>query len=80
MANFATNASGAIWSNLESMQVPFFLLAEEITQVKGAIPWVRCASGNVLLKCFNMIFSGRTRPIQQHLEAEEMAETASSIN
>ena len=24
-----------------------FLLAEEITQVKEAIPWVRCASGNV---------------------------------
>ena len=25
----------------------FFLLADEITQVKEAIPWVRCASGNV---------------------------------
>ena len=29
------------------MQVAFFLLAEKITQVKEAIPWVRCASGNV---------------------------------
>ena len=29
------------------MQVAFYL-AEEITQVKEAIPWVRCASGNVL--------------------------------
>ena len=26
----------------------FSLLTEEITQVKKAIPWVRCASGNVL--------------------------------
>ena len=26
-----------------------FLLAGEITLVKEAIPWVRCASGNVLL-------------------------------
>ena len=34
--------------NLEPMQVAFFLLAGEITQVKEAIPWVRCASGNVL--------------------------------
>ena len=51
MANFATDASGATWwPNLEPMQVAFFLLAEEITQVKEAIPWVRCASGNVLLK------------------------------
>ena len=29
------------------MQVAF-LLAGEITQVKESIPWVRCASGNVL--------------------------------
>ena len=36
MANFATNASGAKF------------LAGEITQVKESIPWVRCASGNVL--------------------------------
>ena len=28
------------------MQVAFYL-AGEITQVKEAIPWVRCASGNV---------------------------------
>ena len=30
------------------MQVAFYL-AGEITQVKESIPWVRCASGNVLL-------------------------------
>ena len=53
MANFATYASGAMVAmhvapNLEPMQVAFFLLAEEITQVKESIPWVRCASGNVL--------------------------------
>ena len=48
MAEFVTDASGATrWPNLESMQVAFFLLAGEITQVKEAIPWVRCASGNV---------------------------------
>ena len=38
---------GAIWwVNLELMQVAFYL-AREITQVSDAIPWVRCASGNV---------------------------------
>ena len=45
---FGTNASCAIWwPNLELLQVepP---LAGEITQVLDAIPWVRCASGNVL--------------------------------
>ena len=48
MAKFVTDASGATWwPNLESMPVSFFLLAEEITQVKEAITWVRCASGNV---------------------------------
>ena len=48
MAKFVTDASGATWwPNLEPMQVAFFLLAAEITQVKEAIPWVRCASGNV---------------------------------
>ena len=48
MAEFVTDASGATWwPNLEPMLVSFFLLAEEITQVKEAIPWVRCASGNV---------------------------------
>ena len=36
MAKFGTNASGIL------------LLAAEITQVEEAIPWVRCASGNVL--------------------------------
>ena len=48
MAEFVTDASGASWwPNLEPMLVSFFLLAEEITQVKEAIPWVRCASDNV---------------------------------
>ena len=50
MAKFVTDASGATWwPNLEPMQVAFFLLAGEITQVKEAIPWVRCASGNVCI-------------------------------
>ena len=48
MAKFVTDVSGATWwPNLEPMQVAFYLLAEEIAQVKEAIPWVRCASGNV---------------------------------
>ena len=48
VAKFVTDASGAsCWPNLEPMPVAFFLSAEEITQVKEAIPWVRCASGNV---------------------------------
>ena len=45
MGEIATNASGAIWwPNLELMQVepP---VAGEIT--RDALPWVRCASGNV---------------------------------
>ena len=33
-------------ANLEQMQVTF-LSAREINQVKGSIPWVRGASGNV---------------------------------
>ena len=33
-------------AGLNSMQVALYL-AGEITQVKEAIPWVRCASGNV---------------------------------
>ena len=35
------------------MQVAFYL-AGEITQVKESIPWVRCASGNVLLCNFHL--------------------------
>ena len=62
VAKFGTYASGAIWwPNLELMQVepP---LAGEITQVRDAIPWVRCASGNVSfmwvsgLKCLLCLF------------------------
>ena len=52
MAKFVTDASGATWwPNLEPMQVAFIVLAGEITQVKEAIPWVRCTSGNVYLIC-----------------------------
>ena len=55
VAKFVTDASGATWwPNLEPMQVAFFLLAEEITQFKEAIPWVRCASGNVLSGVLNI--------------------------
>ena len=50
MAKFVTDASGATWWPLEPMQVAFFLLVGEIIQVKEAIPWVRCASGNVSSK------------------------------
>ena len=49
MVKFGTNTSGTTynWPNLETMQVAFYL-AGKITQVKESIPWVRCASGNVL--------------------------------
>ena len=47
LAKFGTNTSGTTcWSNLELMQVVF--LVGEIYQVIESIPWVRCASGNVL--------------------------------
>ena len=55
MAKFETNASGAIWwPNLQLMQVALYL-AGEITQVKEPIPWVRCASGNVLKEMFRPV-------------------------
>ena len=49
-------SSATLWPKLEPIQVALqfgtnatgILLAGEITQVKEAIPWVRCASGNVL--------------------------------
>ena len=49
VVNCSTNTSGITynWPNLEQMQVEFYL-AGEITQVIDSIPWVRCASGNVL--------------------------------
>ena len=49
VVKFLPNTSGTTynWPNLEPMQVAFFL-AGEITQIKESIPWVRCASGNVL--------------------------------
>ena len=56
MAKFVTDASVATWwPEMEPMQETFFLLAEEITQVKEAIPWVRCASGNVFT--LSVVFS-----------------------
>ena len=62
MAEFVTDASGATWwPNLEPMHVAFFLLAVEITQVKEAIPWVRCASGNVLKIVSKTIFLQTTK-------------------
>ena len=44
----ADNANTAFRGNVV-MQVaqPGYLIAGELTQVKEAIPWVRCASGNV---------------------------------
>ena len=39
----ADEAMQAMQAKLE----PMLILAGEITQVKEAIPWVRCASGNV---------------------------------
>ena len=57
VAKFGTNVSGAIlWTILQLMQIvppgeqnwnQWLFLAGEITQVKEAIPWVRCAAGNV---------------------------------
>ena len=53
MVKFWTNTSGTTynWPNLEPMQVALYL-AGEITQVRDAIPWVRCPSGNVLCEVF----------------------------
>ena len=55
------------------MQVAFFLLAEEITQVKEAIPWVRCASGNVLC-CLvaNSLFYGIYAVLSQNLFCRDL--------
>ena len=57
MAKFGTNASSAIlWTILQLMQIAqpgdqnwnqCLFLAGEISQVNEAIPWVRCAPGNV---------------------------------
>ena len=49
VAKIGTNADCiSCWPNFYPMQVAFYL-AREITQVLDAIPWVRCASGNVSL-------------------------------
>ena len=54
VGKFATYASGTIWwTNLQLIQVAPSggqICNWCITQVKEAIPWVRCASGNVYLK------------------------------
>ena len=57
VAKFGTNTSGAIWWRiLHLMQIAppgdqnwnqCLFLAGEITQIKEAIAWARCASGNV---------------------------------
>ena len=58
MAKFVTHASGAIWwLNLELMQVEPPLVGE-ITQALDAVPWVRCASGNVFNDGFPYIHCG----------------------
>ena len=47
VAKIGTNADCiSCWPNFYPMQVAFYL-AREITQDLDAIPWVRCASGNV---------------------------------
>ena len=59
MAPLGSKTSGTTynWPNLEPMHVAFFLDGE-ITQVKESIPWVRCASGNVLVEDpFKYIFA-----------------------
>ena len=52
MVQFETNAIGAIgdqnWNQC-------YFLAGEITQVKEATPWVRCASGNVSSLHLNIV-------------------------
>ena len=51
VTKFGTNADGAIWwPNLKPIQeVPLWtVLTERFTQDMKSIPWVRCASGNVL--------------------------------
>ena len=59
LAKSGTDSGGITWwSNfeliqVEPMQVEFYL-AGEITQVIDSIPWVRCASGNVLFQFVNL--------------------------
>ena len=58
VAKFGTNADCiTCWPNFQPMQVTFSF-AGELTQVLDAIPWVRCASGNVSfqdnLRCFGV--------------------------
>ena len=66
VAKFGTNASGAIcWPNLALMQVAFYL-AGEITQVIDAIPWVRCASGNVFFYICHCPISPQKKDVKMY--------------
>ena len=61
VAKIGTNADCiSCWPNFYPMQVAFYL-AREITQVLDAIPWVRCASGNVWRKNLHQ----KARKLQQ---------------
>ena len=63
VAKIGTNADCiSCWPNFYPMQVAFYL-AREITQVLDAIPWVRCASGNVFISLSQFFqFFGLTWP------------------
>ena len=50
MAKFATNASDAIWWLILQLSV------RKLFQVRDAIPWVRCASGNVFSSVLTIAF------------------------
>ena len=56
IAKIGTNADCITYGpNFKPMQVAFYL-ADEITQVLDAVPWVRCASGNVIIDDHNVQF------------------------
>ena len=75
LAKFGTNASGPIWwPNLELMQVepP---LAGEITQVRDAIPWVCCASGNVYSLVAHKLWDLMVKPVLRCVATLYLTET-----
>ena len=79
-----TSTSGTTysWPNLEPMQVAFFS-AGEITQVKDAIPWVRCASGNVYIVQYKEIegkTSAGTELFWQQLKDETVKKKDGRLN
>ena len=56
------------------MQVTF-ILAGEITQVKESLPWVRCASSNVLLtiyKAFDMLLKQANYQLTEHTQSPDV--------